>query len=46
MKLAVPHFRQEHPHTCLPACVRMALAYWGKEYSEEELAQVFGTEPV
>ena len=34
MKLPVPHFRQQLPHTCLPACVRMVLAYWGKEHSE------------
>lgn len=43
MKLAVPHFRQQYPHTCLPACVRMVLAHWGKEHSEEELAQALGT---
>ncbi len=46
MKLPVPHFRQQLPHTCLPACVRMVLAYWGKEHSEEELAQALGTVPV
>ena len=27
MKLAVPHYRQSQSHTCLPACVRMVLAY-------------------
>lgn len=42
MKLTVPHFRQQHPHTCLPACVRMVLAHWGQEHSEEELAQALG----
>ncbi len=46
MKLRVPHFRQQHPHTCLPACVRMVLAYWSKKHDEEELAQAFNTMPV
>lgn len=46
MRLAVPHLRQQQPHTCLPACVRMVLAYWGKEYTEEELAEPFGTVPL
>jgi len=46
MKLSVPHFRQEHPHTCLPACARMVLAYWGQEHTEEELAQAFDSVPL
>ena len=25
----VPHFRQELDYSCLPACVRMVLAYYG-----------------
>ncbi|MFZ2359881.1 MAG: C39 family peptidase [Anaerolineae bacterium] len=41
--LAVPHFRQSSPETCLPACVRMVLAYRGREHSEHELAEVLGT---
>ena len=43
--LAVPHFRQQHSHTCLPACVRMLLAYRGYTHNEDELAQAFGTVP-
>ncbi len=46
MKLPVPHFKQQHSYSCLPACVRMVLAYWGQEHSEEELAQALGTLPV
>lgn len=46
MKLAVSHFRQQYPHTCVPACVRMVLAYLGKEHDEEAMAQAFGTVPV
>ncbi len=45
MKLAVPHFRQTKSYTCLPACVRMVLAYWGHEYSEDELEAIFGVRP-
>ncbi len=41
--LAVPHFRQSSPETCLPACVRMVLAYRGREHSEHELAEALGT---
>lgn len=43
--LPVPHYRQSHPHTCLPACVRMILAYHGKHHAEAELATIFGTVP-
>lgn len=46
MRLAVPHFSQQLPHTCLPACVRMILAYWGKEHTEAELAKACGTVPL
>ena len=31
-------FRQEQPHTCLPACVRIVLEHWGRQHSEAELA--------
>ena len=44
-KLAVPHFQQQHPYTCIPACARMVLAYWGHTHGEEELAQAFDTLP-
>ena len=42
----LPLFRQTRPHTCLPACVRMVLAYWGHQHSEAELAQACGILPV
>ncbi len=38
-------FRQEHAHTCLPACVRIVLDYWGHESSEGELARACGSIP-
>lgn len=46
MKLNVPHFQQSTPHTCLPACVAMVLDYWGEPYTEDELAEAFGTVPL
>jgi ABC-type bacteriocin/lantibiotic exporter with double-glycine peptidase domain len=46
MKLNVPHFRQQTPYTCLPACVRMVLAYQGQHHDELELAEVLETIPV
>jgi ABC-type bacteriocin/lantibiotic exporter with double-glycine peptidase domain len=43
--LNVPHFKQSTGSTCTPACVRMVLAYYGRTYSEEELAQALGAGP-
>lgn len=45
MTLAVLHFAQSKPHTCLPACVRMILAYHGQAHSEAELAKAFNAIP-
>jgi len=51
MRLKVPHFRQEYPYTCLPACIRMVLAYRGKKHTERQIATIcqtlppFGTQP-
>ncbi|MCP4168859.1 MAG: hypothetical protein GY759_23585 [Chloroflexi bacterium] len=36
-------YRQEHPHTCLPACARIVLQYLGHEHTESELASAFTT---
>jgi len=46
IKLSVPHFQQATSYTCIPACVRMVLAYHGKFYSEQELAFAFHTVPL
>ena len=46
MTLSVPHFQQATPYTCLPACVRMILAFRGQYHSEAELAQAFNTIPL
>ena len=41
--LPAPHFSQSRDGACLPACVRMVLAYWGHQQSEAELAELLGT---
>ena len=38
-------FKQEYPHTCLPACLRMVLSHLGREHTEAELARVCGSIP-
>jgi len=38
-------FRQDHPHTCLPACIRIVLDYRGFQHSEDELAEACGSLP-
>ncbi|MFQ5812276.1 MAG: C39 family peptidase [Anaerolineae bacterium] len=42
--LPVPHYKQEHPHSCLQACVRMVLAYLGHTVSESTLNRLFEAE--
>jgi ABC-type bacteriocin/lantibiotic exporter with double-glycine peptidase domain len=39
--LDVPFYPQEHPVSCLPACAWMVLSFWGRDHSENELAEVF-----
>jgi ABC-type bacteriocin/lantibiotic exporter with double-glycine peptidase domain len=41
--LSVPHYRQKSPDACLPTCVRMVLAYRGRQHSEQELVRALGT---
>ena len=43
VSLSVPHFKQEKPYSCLPACVRMVLAHYGRLVTEDELRQLMGT---
>ena len=35
--LSVPHFQQELEYSCVAACARMVLAYYGDVRSEAEL---------
>jgi len=46
--LPVPHYKQSADGQCLPACVRMVLAYLGRDVTEFQVAKVlrsysFGT---
>lgn len=43
--LSVPHFEQSRDGFCLPACVRMVLAYLNQSLSEREIAQILATQP-
>lgn len=43
--LPVPHFRQSADGQCLPACVRMVLAYLGHELDERRIAQLLRSYP-
>jgi hypothetical protein len=42
--LPLTHVKQLRHGACLPACVRMVLLPWGDDVSEDQLAQLFGTE--
>jgi ABC-type bacteriocin/lantibiotic exporter with double-glycine peptidase domain len=42
--LPVPHFRQS-PGLCGASALRAALAYWGQEHTEQELAELSGSDP-
>src|SRR5438067_13433272 len=42
--LALPRLSQEHPHTCVAACVRMLLACYGRDVSEDAVASLLGTD--
>lgn len=42
--LPVPHFEQSDDGACLPACLRMVLAYWGQHLTEKTVGQQIGTE--
>lgn len=45
MKLDVPFFEQEGRNSCAAASLRMTLAYFGKEFTEQELLSQLFPEP-
>ena len=45
VSLNVPHYKQEFNYSCVPACVRMVLAHFGKLHGEAEMRQVLGAAP-
>jgi len=43
--LSVPHFQQELEYSCVAACVRMVLAYFGDVRTEAEVRSLLDTQP-
>ena len=43
--LKVPRFRQEFHYSCIPACARMVLAFFGQQRTEAELRTMMKTDP-
>lgn len=43
--MRVPHLEQELDYSCLAACVRMVLAFYGCERTEAELRALLKTRP-
>ena len=43
--LNVPLFRQEFSYSCVAACVRMVMAHYGHNESEDSVRQLLGTTP-
>jgi ABC-type bacteriocin/lantibiotic exporter with double-glycine peptidase domain len=43
--LNVPHFKQEFRYSCIPACARMVLAFFGRQHTEAELRTRMRTDP-
>jgi ABC-type bacteriocin/lantibiotic exporter with double-glycine peptidase domain len=43
--LNVPHFQQELDYSCVAACVRMVLAYYGDVRSEADVRTLLDTQP-
>ncbi len=41
--LPVPHYSQSRDGTCLPACIRMVLAYYGRVLPEAEISELLNT---
>lgn len=40
--ITLSHLQQSGAGYCLPACVRMVLAYWGQEWPEQTICQWLG----
>lgn len=43
--LPVPHYKQSADGQCLPACVRMVLAYLGRDLTKAQIAKVLHSYP-
>ncbi len=40
MKLNVPSYTQLEPYSCLPACIKVVLQFYGTDISEQEIQRV------
>jgi len=45
MKLNVPSYRQREPYTCLPACIKAVLDYFGTSLAEDTIVCACRTTP-
>lgn len=45
LRLKIPHFKQELSNSCLPACTRMLLNYFGIQKHEQEIRMLLKTKP-
>ena len=45
LTLKVPHFEQELANSCLPACIRIVLAYYRKDVLEQNIRRIIKTKP-
>jgi len=45
LTLKVPHYEQELANSCLPACIKIVLAYYRKEISEQNIRRIIKTRP-
>ena len=43
--LKIPHCKQESDHSCLPACIKMVLSYFGVQKREQEIRSLLKTRP-
>src|SRR5437870_836565 len=43
--LNVPHSKQEFHYSCVPACLRMVFAHFGRNHTEDDLRRLLGTGP-
>jgi len=43
ISLPIPHFEQEKTYSCVAACVRMVLNYYGVNASEDGIRRLLGT---
>lgn len=43
--LNVPHCKQEFQYSCIPACARMVLGFFGSQHAEAELRALLRTDP-